>query len=99
MVSNATLTKEGKKWFPNRKLTLNQVIERNSDIPNSRLEKIYKKMVNMVGLDPNSEAKEILVFLRKEINRRNKEGIFVFNSKIERKQLTFKRNLVDSRYN
>lgn len=64
------------------------------DTPNVRLEKLfankgYKAFGKKVDLD-----KESLSWLREEINRRNREGVYVFSSRAERGRMPFRRNLV-----
>ena len=69
------------------------VIDRNT--PNVKLEKLYanggyKAFGKKVELD-----KEDLTWLREEICRRNREGIYNFSTRAERKRLKFKKGLVD----
>ena len=66
----------------------------NEDTPNVKLEKLYadkgyKAFGNKVELDKDS-----LNWLREEINRRNREGVYVFRSRAEKKRMPFRRNLV-----
>lgn len=65
--------------------------------PNATLERLifnngYRAFGKKVTLD-----KDDLTWLRNELNRRNRNGEYVFKSRAERKRLTFKKGLVPQR--
>jgi hypothetical protein len=61
---------------------------------NSELETVYRNKGFYAFGKVKRITESLLNKIREEINRRNREGVYIFANRSERKRLTFRRNLL-----